>query len=110
VEAGAARAIKALQAAVRQGGTDALLQTPLESIVGNDSLGLHTVRQALELERRIVASRLAALKQSGEPPAEPMVSYFTSINAGWDDGDFDSGAETEAGGSDATDVDSDVGA
>jgi hypothetical protein len=112
VQAGPSRAVQALQAAVRHGGMDALLQAPLEAIVGGDSCGLHAVRQAIELERRIVAARLAALQPGAVPPAEPLVSYFTSISAAWEDSDFDSGAESEADeeGSEATQLDSDFDA
>ena len=108
IPASAGRAVLALQAAVRAGGTETLLQTPLESIVANDTQSLHAVRQAIELERRIVAARLAAghgqMDASGAPLA-PMVSYFSSIGAGWEESDVDSGAETEMDdGSDATDL------
>ena len=88
--------------------------------MGNDSQGLHAVRQAIELERRIVAARLAAAQQAaaaaasgegqeGEAPQQALSpSYFSSINAAWEDSDFDSGAATDGddGASDATDLDS----
>ncbi len=91
--------------------------------MGNDSQGLHAVRQAIELERRIVAARLAAAQQAaaaaasgegqeGEAPQQSQQalspSYFSSINAAWEDSDFDSGAATDGddGASDATDLDS----
>jgi len=105
--ASSGRAVQALQAAVRMGGVEALLQTPLESIVGNDTTNLHLVRQAIELERRIVTARLAA-RGGGDAHQLPVVSYFTSINAGWEDSDFDSGAESEMDeGSDVTDLETD---
>lgn len=106
IPASSGRAVRALQAAVRQGGTEALLQTPLESIVGNDTQNLHAVRQAIELERRIVAARLAAGQGCESPAVQPVVSYFTSISAAWEDSDFDSGEESamEEEGSDLTDL------
>jgi hypothetical protein len=116
----AGRAVLALQKAVKHGSTEALLQAPLESIMGHDGCSLHAVRQAIEMERRIVSSRLASLQSNGVVGASPdqngngdgsgaaVVSYFSSIAAGWEDSDFDSGAETEMeDGSDATDLDSD---
>lgn len=107
-------AVQALQAAVQAGGEEALLQTPLESIVGNDSCSLHAVRQAVELERRVLMARLAALQGNGSPgegAQRAVVSYFTSINASWEESEFDSGAESEMGeGSDVTDLDSDFDA
>lgn len=122
------RAVTAMQAAVKAGGADALLQAPLESIMGHDGASLHAVRQAIELERRVVAGRLAGLQ--GSAPGSPtvgdcgggmdgwgtngggaMVSYFSSIAATWEDSDFDSGADTEMDdASDATDLDSDFDA
>ncbi|KAL4542012.1 hypothetical protein Ndes2526B_g06499 [Nannochloris sp. 'desiccata'] len=123
----AGRAVLALQRAVKHGSTEALLQAPLESIMGHDGCSLHAVRQAIELERRVVSSRLASLQSNGVVGGSPalhdqqgngnggsaavVVSYFSSIAAGWEDSDFDSGAETEMeDGSDATDLDSDFDA
>jgi hypothetical protein len=134
----AGRAVLALQKAVKHGTTEALLQAPLESIMGHDGCSLHAVRQAIELERRIVSSRLASLQSNGVVGGSPVLhdqngtgtgnpsggggsgaaaaaagarSYFSSIAAGWEDSDFDSGAETEMeDGSDATDLDSDFDA
>jgi hypothetical protein len=121
----AGRAVLALQKAVKHGNTEALLQAPLESIMGHDGSSLHAVRQAIEMERRIVSSRLASLQSNGGIGASPdhngggggggstsaVVSYFSSIAAGWEDSDFDSGADTEMeDGSDATDLDSDFDA
>ncbi len=119
-DAGTARAVRALHAALRAGGgADALLQAPLEAVVGGDAAALHAVRQAIELERRVVAARLAAAHAGGaagaaaDPAAAaalaaapPLTSYFSSIAAAWEDSDFDSGAETEVGADDgdATDV------
>jgi hypothetical protein len=101
------RAIKSLQAAIRNGGNDILLQAPLEAIVGNDTSSLHTVRQAVELERRIVAARLAAAR-SGDEDNHHSVSFFGKISAPWGDSDFDSGADTEKDNdSSMTDLDSD---
>lgn len=114
--ASAGRAVLALQAALKHDGTEALLQTPLESITGYDGYSLHAVRQAIDAEKRIVNSRLAALQGVGGTLASEningaVVSYFSSIAAGWGDSDFDSGAETEMDeGSDATDLDSDFDA
>ncbi len=122
------RAVVAMQAAVKAGGADCLLQAPLESIMGHDGASLHAVRQAIELERRVVSARLAGLQ--GSAPGSPtvgdcgggpgeygtnsggaMVSYFSSIAATWDDSDFDSGDDTEMeDGSDDTDLDSDFDA
>ena len=120
--ASAGRAVLAMQAAVKLGGTEALLQAPLESIMGHDGCSLHAVKQAIELERRAVASRLAEIRSGAQQQLQQqqpegmemdggngqkaMVSYFTTIQANWDDSDFDSGAESD-GGSDATDLDSD---
>lgn len=113
--AGAVRSVQAMQAALRA-GDEALVQAPLEAIVGGDSQGLHAVRQAIELERRVVAARLAACDAAagdGAPPSPgaPLVSYFSSISAAWDS-DFDSGAEEEPMEDDleATDLDSDFDA
>lgn len=102
----AIRAIQALQVAVKS-GDETLLQTPLEAIVGNDTQGLHAVRQAIELERRMVAARLAVLEKEGiTEQDQALVSYFNSINAPWDGADFDSGAEEDVeNASDVTDID-----
>ncbi len=84
--ASAGRAVLALQAALKHDGTEALLQTPLESITGYDGYSLHAVRQAIDAEKRIVNSRLAALQGvGGASPSEAgngaVVSYFSSIAA-----------------------------
>lgn len=114
----AVRALQALQAALKYEDVDKLLQTPLEAIVGYDSQGLHAVRQAVELERRMVASRMAAIEkqqqqdgggvggeESGGGNSKPLVSYFSSINAAWEDSDFDSGGDTDMDdGGDVTDL------
>jgi hypothetical protein len=120
VQAGptAVRALQALQAALKYEDVDKLLQTPLEAIVGYDSQGLHAVRQAVELERRMVAARMAAIEKQqqdggvggeendGGGNGKPLVSYFSSINAAWEDSDFDSGADTDMDdGGDVTDLD-----
>ena len=113
------RAVVAMQAAVKSStgnttttnldDTDSLLQAPLESIMGHDGSSLHAVRQAIELERRVVSARLAAVQGGGG--GEQTRSYFNSIAAGWEDSDFDSGVETDMDqGSDATDLDSDFDA
>lgn len=100
------RAIKALQASIRIGNVDALLQAPLESIVGNDTSALHTVRQAVELERRIVSSRIAAMRSGDDVDNHPL-SFFGKIRAPWEDSDFDSGADTDMeDDDDMTDLDS----
>lgn len=129
LQAGAMRAVRAMQTAwqASPGGDAAdgdaaaapLVQVPLESIVGNDSgAGLQAVRQAIELEQRILGARLAGRSSSqqlsdgsGEAPAgqPPLVSYFSSISAAWGDSDFDSGAESGGEAMDAssaTDIDS----
>ena len=114
--ASAGRAVLALQSALKQDGTEALLQIPLEGITGHDGYSLHAVRQAIDAEKRIINQRIAALQGGGNgSPSEngngAVVSYFSSIAAGWGDSDFDSGAETEMDeGSDATDLDSDFDA
>jgi hypothetical protein len=121
VQAGltAVRALQALQAALKYDDVDKLLQTPLEAIVGYDSQSLHAVRQAVELERRMVAARMAAIQKQhqdggvggeendgGGNTTKPLVSYFSSINAAWEDSDFDSGADTDIDdGGDVTDLD-----
>lgn len=100
------RAIGALQDVCRYEDNDALLQIPLESIVGNDTSNLHTVRQAIELERRILSGRLAAMRNGGEDPKQ-AVSFFGKISAPWEDSEFDSGADTERNEDSAmTDLDS----
>lgn len=78
LQAGAVRAVRAMQAALGGGaGGDAdsaLLQVPLESIVGHDSgAGLGAVRHAIELEQRILEKRLAGAS-SGISPAAPASS------------------------------------
>jgi hypothetical protein len=106
----AARAVQALHAASFSGDAEALLQIPLEAICGNDTGSLHAVRQAVELERRIVAARLAAAQNGNGDSGQPA-SYFGSISAAWEDSEFDSGGDSEMEiGSDATDLDSDFDA
>ena len=125
-----------MQAALAGGGADdaaALVQVPLESIVGSDSgAALHAVRHAIELEHKVVSARLAAVsaggaqqqqlqQQQGEGGGDaagaaggkPLVSHFSTISAAWCS-DFDSGAEEAAAGdlmaqdgSSNTDLDSD---
>lgn len=138
LQASAARAVRAMHAALAAPGGDAaadaaLVQVPLESIVGGDAgAGLAAVRKAIELEQRVVEARLAAAEGAAQqPPAQqqhsegsggaakpgadpqqqaqqPMVGYFSSISAGWADSDgFDSGADSPPGGSSDTEMDSD---
>lgn len=123
VTATSGRAVQALQAAIKDGSADVLLQTPLESIVGNDTQNLHAVRQVIELERRIVIARIAAMQNGnlnhsidGAATGSGRIllgnsqgalsSYFTSIDAEWEHSDFDSGGDTEMDqGSEMTDLD-----
>jgi hypothetical protein len=163
LQAGAVRAVRAMQAALAsaspsgggggggggglspeaggdgsdEAGDAALLQVPLEGIVGGDSgAALHAVRHAIELEQRILGARLAGAGAAGASPQQPqmsdgsggdaqqaaaagqqqqqgapLVSYFSSISAAWGDSDFDSGADTadpmQQGASSDTDLDSD---
>lgn len=75
LQAGAMRAVRAMQAALNGGGEggdadSALLQVPLESIVGHDSgAGLGAVRNAIELEQRILEKRLAGAGGGASPAA-----------------------------------------
>ena len=125
LQAGVARAVAAMQAASRSGDEDALLQVPLESILCGDLQALQAVRRAIEVERRVLAARLAAGGRgeggggghsggaSSPPPwpptdaaGKPPESYFARISAPWAEAEFDSGAETEMEeGSDVTDLD-----
>ncbi|KAI3436836.1 hypothetical protein D9Q98_006246 [Chlorella vulgaris] len=137
LQAGAVRAVRAMQAAwqaspvcASSGGGDAgggdaeagvLLQVPLESIVGYDSgAGLQAVRHAIDLEQRLLSVRVAGRTPpqqhsgaggdalGGGGEQQPLGGYFSSISAPWCDSDFDSGAESEAMEmEEATDVDSD---
>jgi hypothetical protein len=133
LQAGAARAVRAMHAALAAaaggggGGGDPdaaaglLLQVPLESIVGNDSgAGLAAVRSAIEMEQRMLGARLAGRSPQQQPSdgsggdagggggQQPLVGYFSSISAALCDSDFDSAGESEAmDASDATDLDSD---
>lgn len=128
LQAGAVRAVRAMQAVMAGGGGGgdpggeadaALLQVPLESIVGHDSgAGLHAVRHAIKLEQRIVGARLAGRSASQQQLSDgsggdgaggqPLVSYFSSISAAWADSDFDSaGSDAMEACSQGTDMDSD---
>ena len=93
---------------------------PLESILNHSREGLAAVAHAVELERRAVSAQLAAAANSsaaagagtggaagaaGAGDPLPLVSYFSSIHAGWGESEFDSGAESDCG-SDLTDMDS----
>ncbi|PRW55942.1 hypothetical protein C2E21_4909 [Chlorella sorokiniana] len=146
LQASAARAVRAMHAALASpsglapsdaAADAALVQVPLESIVGGDSgAALQAVQQAIELEQRVVGARLAAAQgqapspsqaqpsEGGDPQqqqqqqqaadgkspgdGQPLVGYFTSVAAGWCDS-FDSGAPSDPAeqGSSDTDLDSD---
>ena len=133
LQASAARAVRAMHAALALPGglppgdaaaDAALVQVPLESIVGGDSgAALQAVQQAIELEQRVVGARLAAAQglapspsqaqpsEGGDPQqqqqqqqqapdgrspgdSQPLVGYFSSVAAGWCDS-FDSGAPSD---------------
>ncbi len=140
LQASAARAVRAMHAALASpsdaAADAALVQVPLESIVGGDSgAALQAVQQAIEVEQRVVGARLAAaqgqapspsqgqLSEGGDPQqqqqqqqqqtdgrspgdGQPLVGYFSSVAAGWCDS-FDSGAPSDPAGSSDTDLDSD---
>lgn len=114
---GAVRAVQAMQAAATPrcsmatgagpeegaGWEAAMLQVPLEGILGHSREGLVAVQHAIDLERR-------AVQHGGGGGGPPLASHFSNINAGWEGScEFDSGAESEAAAaeSDATDMDSD---
>lgn len=136
LQAGAARAVRAMQAALAgaSGGGEAaadaaLAQVPLEAVVGGDSgAGLAAVRQAIDVEQRILHARLAAagaapdggpadpqqqaaaLQQQQQGGGQPLVSYFSSIQAAWADSDaFDSGADSDPMGGASSDTDLETG-
>ena len=76
LQASAARAVRAMHAALAapggEAGADAVLvQVPLESIVGGDSgAALQAVQQAIELEQRVVGARLAAAQGQAPSPSQ----------------------------------------
>ena len=133
LQAGATRAVRAMQAALAAGGGGgeanadaALVQVPLESIIGHDSgVGLAAVRTALETEQKLLGARRMGRSPSQQQLSEgsgdggggggngaaqqqpPIVSYFSSISAAWSDG-FDSGvASPDDVSGEATDLDED---